>query len=175
MANNYNKQVSLAMKYIFNIIAWIQNNIVSEKQIEEMNRAQGRIVLKGALNFGMDLTELMLTVQAMLPELSDCINQFHSLVESSKVNVTTDVAGNMSWSPSGNMTTIQYGDVSKKLSILDQVINSRFHTIQTQLAQSNGQEVVLMSKGGYDPADYPCSILEQERDLDVLKAYYRRY
>jgi hypothetical protein len=60
----------------------------------------------------------------MLPQLSGFIEQFNNVVKEFNVNVVTDTFGNMSVDVPMDMTDSQANFVSKKLGVIDKLINS---------------------------------------------------
>jgi hypothetical protein len=71
-----------------------------------------------------DLTEIIAQITVMLPELSSFISQFNNLVVESNINVVTDTSGNMSVDVPASMSDTQASTITKKIGIIDRLINS---------------------------------------------------
>jgi hypothetical protein len=60
----------------------------------------------------------------MIPQLENFIEQFNNVVKTFDVNVVTDTFGNMSVDVPTNMSDDQAYHVSKKLGVIDKLINN---------------------------------------------------
>jgi hypothetical protein len=60
----------------------------------------------------------------MIPQLAGFIEQFNNVVKEFDVNVITDTFGNMSVDVPSKMSDSQANHVSKKLGVIDKLINS---------------------------------------------------
>jgi hypothetical protein len=65
----------------------------------------------------------------MLPQLTDFIAQFNNVVQQFNVNVISDSAGNMSIDVPADMSDELVNHVTKKLGIIDKLINSHGSSI----------------------------------------------
>ena len=71
-----------------------------------------------------NISEIVSSLNQMLPQLTGFIEQFHNVVKEFDVNVITDSFGNMSVDVPADMSDIQAKNVSKRLGIIDKLINS---------------------------------------------------
>lgn len=71
------------------------------------------------------LSEVVQQLDILLPQLETFIHQFHELVIASNVNVITDSVGNMDIDVPANMSYAEADNVSKRLGIIDRLINTR--------------------------------------------------
>lgn len=76
-----------------------------------------------------DLTEIVSSLNSMLPQLTDFIAQFNNVVQQFNVNVISDSAGNMSIDVPADMSDELVNHVTKKLGIIDKLINSHGSSI----------------------------------------------
>ena len=81
------------------------------------------------LKSNLELTEIVTEVSRLLPQLTDFIGQFHSIVSANNVNVITDVAGNMSIDVPSNMSDDMASKISTRLGIVDRLITNHGTTI----------------------------------------------
>jgi len=76
-------------------------------------------------NSTMDITQIIVEINSLLPQLSDFIDQFHNVVSQSKINVITDSAGNLSIDVPKDMPDKDATKISTRLGIIDRLITTR--------------------------------------------------
>ena len=72
----------------------------------------------------MELDSVIFEITRLLPQLSEFIGNFNNLVSSSGVIVISDSAGNMSVDIPDSMSNIDASNVTKRLGIIDRLINT---------------------------------------------------
>jgi hypothetical protein len=75
-------------------------------------------------NLLSELTGIIANIDHLLPQISMFIGQFNTLINESDVNVITDVYGNMSVDVPASMSDAKAEDISKRLGVIDRLINS---------------------------------------------------
>jgi hypothetical protein len=73
----------------------------------------------------VELTDITLKINELLPQLADFISQFHSIILTNNINVITDAGGNMSLDVPGTMSDPHYslcvfhlnGDLEGKMEV----------------------------------------------------------
>jgi hypothetical protein len=86
----------------------------------------------------------------MLPQLSGFIDQFNNLVSQSDINVITDSEGNMSIDVPGNMSSTQAANVTKRLGIIDRLINHHGSSINDLFQKGMSlEEKIKIDNPGY--------------------------
>ena len=76
-------------------------------------------------NSTIDISQIIIEINTLLPQLSDFINQFHNLVSQSNINVITDSAGNLSIDVPSDMPDKEATKISTRLGIIDRLITTR--------------------------------------------------
>jgi hypothetical protein len=71
----------------------------------------------------VELIGIVSQLDKLIPQLGDFIAQFHNLLTQTGVNAITDAQGNMSIDVPQNMPDITANNISKKLGIIDRLIN----------------------------------------------------
>ena len=77
------------------------------------------------LNSNSDISEILGGINTLLPQLTEFINQFHDFVAERGINVITDSSGNMSIDVKVNVSDAEAEYISKKIGVLDRLINTR--------------------------------------------------
>lgn len=77
------------------------------------------------LQSNMDILQIVTEINALLPQLTDFINQFNNLVTQSDIEVVTDSGGNMSIDVPQSMPDAVAAKLSTKIGIIDRLINTR--------------------------------------------------
>ena len=86
------------------------------------------------------MNNIIAEVNTILPQLSDFINQFGSLVTTKNINVISDVEGNLSIDVPNDMPDVEITEVTKKIGILDRLITTRGQQINELFQEGLGLE-----------------------------------
>lgn len=81
------------------------------------------------LKSSFELDFIVTEVNRLLPQLTEFINQFNTLVSDNHINVITDASGNMSMDVPSNMADTDAANISNRLSIIDRLITNHGTTI----------------------------------------------
>src|ERR1700683_493774 len=81
------------------------------------------------LESGLDLSSIISEVSTLLPQLASFIDQFHTIVTQSGVNVITDSAGNMTMDVPNGMSDLEVERITKRIGIIDRLINTHGTTL----------------------------------------------
>ncbi|KAF2135779.1 uncharacterized protein K452DRAFT_238716 [Aplosporella prunicola CBS 121167] len=116
-----------------------------------------------------ELTDILSSLDYMLPKLSQFIDQFHVVVQTHEINVITDSAGNMSIDVPGNMPSVVEKEITKKIQIMDKLIKSQGFEINNlfQKAHSIENNIKLVKP------EYNSKIIEQLSAFNKLNASYK--
>jgi len=117
----------------------------------------------------MDIFQIVTEINSLLPQFSDFINQFHSLVSNSGISVITDSAGNLSIDVPQNMPTFEATKISTKIGIIDRLITTRGQEIN-ELFQK-GLQVENNIKG--ENPNYTSQLTEKIAEFKKLKNTYK--
>lgn len=119
--------------------------------------------------FSQDLSEIILEISRQLPQLSEFINHFNNIVSENNVNVVTDSVGNMSIDVPAKMSDALANDVSKKIGIVDRLINSHGQSINELFNKGlKIEEGIKVSN-----PNYVSQLSEQIAEFKRLNASYK--
>jgi hypothetical protein len=105
----------------------------------------------------------------MLPQLSGFIEQFNNVVKEFNVNVVTDTFGNMSVDVPMEMTDTQANFVSKKLGIIDKLINNHGTTINDLFQKG----LTIEEKLKVSNPKYPSALTDKISEFKLLNKSYK--
>lgn len=117
----------------------------------------------------VELTEITLKINELLPQLSDFIGQFHNIILTNNINVITDVGGNMSLDVPGNMSDTDAEKFSRRISIIDRLITTRGQEINDLLQKGLEIEGKLKKEN----LNYTSQILDKVNEFNRLNASYK--
>ena len=116
-----------------------------------------------------NLTEIVSSITYMLPQLSGFIEQFNNVVQQFNVNVITDSFGNMSVDVPAHMSDSQANNVSKRLGIIDKLINSHGSSINELFQKGLKIEDGLKTTN----PNYSSKLTEKIAEFKLLNASYK--
>jgi hypothetical protein len=79
--------------------------------------------LSTMVNEVCNLSLIVHEINHILPQLTSFVDQFHNTINEHGVSVITDSTGNMSIDVSNKISDIQAQNISKKIGVLDSLIN----------------------------------------------------
>jgi predicted component of type VI protein secretion system len=122
-----------------------------------------------APNYTVELTEIAMKINEMLPQLSDFIGQFNNVVSTTNINVITDSSGNMSIDVPVTMSDIEAEKISKRINIIDRLITLRGQEINDLLQKGLNLETKLKSQN----PNYTSQILAKVDEFNRLNFSYK--
>jgi predicted component of type VI protein secretion system len=133
-----------------------------------------RIIIKKveknmAPNYTVELTEVAMKINELLPQLSDFIGQFNNVVSTTNINVITDTSGNMSIDVPVTMSDIEAEKISKRINIIDRLITLRGQEINDLLQKGLNLETKLKSQN----PNYTSQILAKVDEFNLLNSAYK--
>jgi hypothetical protein len=117
----------------------------------------------------VELTEITLKVNELLPQLSDFISQFNNIILTNNINVITDAGGNMSLDVPGTMPDTDAERISRRISIIDRLITTRCQEINDLLQKG----LAIEAKLSKDKVNYTSQILDKVNEFKRLNASYK--
>lgn len=117
----------------------------------------------------IELAEISLQIDKLLPQLSDFIDQFNNLVLTTNINVITDSSGNMSIDVPANMSDSEGDKISKRINIIDRLITTRGQEINDLLQKGLNVETRIRTNN----SNYTSQILHQVNEFKRLNASYK--
>jgi predicted component of type VI protein secretion system len=122
-----------------------------------------------APNYTVELTEIAMKINEMLPQLSDFIGQFNNVVSTTNINVITDSSGNMSIDVPVTMSDIEAEKISKRINIIDRLITLRGQEINDLLQKGLNLETKLKAQN----PNYTSQILAKVDEFNRLNFSYK--
>lgn len=121
------------------------------------------------LQADLDLISIINEVGTLLPQLANFIGQFNTLITQSGVNVITDTAGNMSIDVASNMSSTEAEFVTKKIGIIDRLINSHGTTLHDLFQKGLNIE----NKLKIENPNYISQLTQQIEEFKKLNSSYK--
>jgi hypothetical protein len=114
-----------------------------------------------------ELTELIAKVDNLLPQLAEFIAQFQTTITNTglKINVIIDASGSLSLDVPQSMPDAEAEQLSKKISIIDRLINTRSNEIENLLQEG----FKLRDNLKEDNLEINSKILQQANEFKRLK------
>jgi ABC-type transporter Mla subunit MlaD len=117
----------------------------------------------------VELDQILSQINILLPQLSEFLNQFNNIIAENNINVVTDSVGNMSIDAPNSMSDEQTQFVSKKVGVVDRLINTRGEQINQLLEEGMKKDNALKSA---NPKHHSV-ILEKLAEFNRLKDSYK--
>jgi hypothetical protein len=116
-----------------------------------------------------NLSEIVNSINILMPQLSEFINQFHTVISENHVNVFSDAYGNMSIDVPTTMSDAEGERLSQRIGVIDRIIAARSQEIETLVHK--GLEVESKIKTS-DP-NFNSQILSKVNELKRLNDSYK--
>lgn len=120
-------------------------------------------------NLSVDLSVILNQVNELLPQLSNFIIQFNNIIIDNSVNVITETNGNMSLDVPMSMPDAKAEQLSKRINIIDRLINNRSDEIKVLLNKGLEIEKNIREKN----PQFNSQILEKVNELKKLNNSYK--
>lgn len=117
----------------------------------------------------VDLSEIVNSINSLLPQLSTFINQFHTTVSENNINVFSDAYNNMSIDVPSTMSDAEGQKLSDRINVIDRVITARTQEIETLV--DKGLE--LENKIKVSNPNFNSQILSKVNELKRLNDSYK--
>lgn len=124
------------------------------------------VELKSSL---LELTEIISQIEIILPQFSEFINQFNNLVQSTNINVITEVDGTLSIDVPASMPDNEIENISKRINIIDRLISTKDKEL-TQLLEKGSS---LDGQLRVDNPNHNSVILNKVKEYEKLKLNYK--
>lgn len=121
------------------------------------------------LQSNMDISQIVTEINALLPQLSDFINQFNNLVTQSNINVITDSTGNMSIDVPNSISDSEATNLSTRVGIIDRLINTRGQEINDLLKKG----VELENNIKIENPNYTSQLTDKIIEFKKLNSKYK--
>lgn len=117
----------------------------------------------------LELTQIVETINQLLPQLKSFIGQFNQIVTTSGVNIVMDTGGNMSLDVPSSMSDDKAHYFAKKLEVIDRLINTRGQEIEGFIEKGMNIEKKLESP------EFKSKILEKVAEFEKINKSYHHY
>jgi hypothetical protein len=116
-----------------------------------------------------DLSETVNSINQLMPQLTDFIAQFHSVVLENNIGIISDVNGNMSMDVPSTMSDSEGERLSQRIGIIDRVITTRGQEIDVLIQKGMAIEKKIKMS---DP-NFTSKILPKIQEFNRLNASYK--
>jgi hypothetical protein len=116
-----------------------------------------------------EFMEIVDQIDALIPQFAGFIDQFNTLVIQKSINVITDSCGNMSIDVPNNMQSKESDNLSKRISIIDSLIESHNITITDLFERGFNIENKLKSDNGNQISE----LVNKKAEFNKLRDSYR--
>lgn len=121
------------------------------------------------LRANIDMTNLIVEINDLLPQFSNFISQFNTLVIQSGINVLTDSMGNMSIDIPNDMPDAEATRVNTRIGIIDRLIKTRAQEINSLLQKGLELEKDIKIQN----PEYKSELMEKVAEFKRLSASYK--
>jgi hypothetical protein len=115
-----------------------------------------------------ELVEIISNIDSTLPLLSKFIDNFNTVVANNDINVITEVNGDMSIDVPLDMPKEKRYEISKKLGIIDRLVNTKGTELRTLFEQAVVEQDKLKA---LNSKDIPQISKQMQIFLDLNKSY----
>lgn len=117
----------------------------------------------------LELLNIINEINAILPQISDFIGQFNSIIIDNNVNIITDSEANMFMDVPGNLSEAKAEYVKKRLEIIDRLINTKSDEVEELLKKGSNLESSLKKEN----PKFESKILTKLTEYNKLKSSYK--
>jgi hypothetical protein len=121
------------------------------------------------LQSGFDVSSIVSDLNSLLPQLAGFIDQFNNVVNQSGLNIITDSNGSMSMDVPYDMTDQDADKLSKRIHIIDRLINNRSNSISDLFQKGLDFESKLKANN----PGYVSELTDHIAQFKKLKASYK--
>jgi hypothetical protein len=116
-----------------------------------------------------EFMEIVDQIDALIPQFAGFIDQFNTLVIQKSINVISDSCGNMSIDVPHNMPSKEADNLSKRISIIDSLIESHNITITDLFERGFNIENKLKSDNG----NHISELVNKKAEFNKLRNSYQ--
>jgi len=116
-----------------------------------------------------EFMEIVDQIDALIPQFAGFIDQFNTLVNQKSINVISDSCGNMSIDVPHDMPSKEADNVSKRISIIDSLIESHNITITDLFERGFNIENKLKSDNGNNISE----LVNKKAEFNKLRNSYQ--
>lgn len=145
------------------------NYLWTNKSLYSLNSPKPHSFANNALQSGDSLTEILVNINALMPQLAGFINEFNTTVIQSEISVISDSMGNMSIDVPQNMPEYKANKLSMRIGIIDRCITTRGQEISDYLQKG----MDLEKKIKMDDPNYKSLLTDKVEEFKRLNNSYK--
>jgi hypothetical protein len=116
-----------------------------------------------------EVTEISSKINELLPQITDFINQFNTIINTNSISVITDTAGNMEIEGPANMSDADLNKIGKRIGIIDRLITTRGEQISDLIHKGLSLEANLKK----EDVNYTSQLVEKINEFKKLSSSYK--
>ena len=117
----------------------------------------------------LEIMEVIGQLDSLIPQFAGFIDQFNTLVIQKSLNVVSDSSGNMAIDVSYDMSNKEVDNISKRISIIDRLIDSHNTSIKDLLEKGFNLENKLKAEN----PNYLSELTSKKTEFNKLKNSYQ--
>ncbi len=121
------------------------------------------------LQSNIDISDIVVELNTLLPQLANFINQFNTTVSQSGITVVTDSIGNMSIDVPQTMSDDVANKISTRIGVIDRLITSRGQEVNDLLQKGT----LLENKLKMDNPNYVSQLTDKIQEFRRLNSSYK--
>lgn len=115
------------------------------------------------------MIEFLQELNNLVPEITNYINQFNSIISENNLNVITDVQGNLMVDAPSNLSDQACDYFGKKVGVIDRIINSKLDEADKLIEQGNAMQKEIKN------SNHSSQIQAKLKELNQLKNKYGHF
>ena len=141
----------------------LSNNICSNCEVKPHRFASEKLLSEPGI------TQILLQIDEILPQLAQFIDRFSTTVIQSEVSVITDAVGNMSIDVPDHMPQEEAEKISKQIGIIDRLITTTSEKLSDKLQRGT----VLEEKLKVNDSQYVSQLTDRMKEYKRLISLYK--
>ena len=117
----------------------------------------------------LEITNIISEIDGLLPQLAGFIDQFNTLVIQKSLNVVSDFSGNMAIDVSIDMSNQEADALSKRIGIIDRLIDSHHSSIKDLFERGSNIENKLKAEN----PNYISELVNRKAEFNKLRVSYK--
>ncbi len=116
-----------------------------------------------------EVTEISSKISELLPQITDFIHQFNTLINTNSISVITDTIGNMEIEGPATLSDADLNKIGKRIGIIDRLITARGEQISDLIHKGLELEAKLKK----EDLNYTSQLVEKINEFKRLKLSYK--
>ena len=155
------------LSILSNIFVYISN--IYKNYVNNLSIPKPYAFLTTKLDSNLELTNILSEINTLLPQLSNFLIQFNSVVIETGVNVVSDSGGNMAIDVPSGMSDEEATNVSKRIGVIDRLITTHGNNLNDLFHKGLSIENKLKA----EDSNYISPLTEKIQEFKRLNASYK--